>query len=349
MEGSGTKRKTGDVMSRVVCFGELLLRMSPEMNGAWIKNQSMPVFIGGAELNAATALSHWNKTVDYCTILPPNALSADIIAHIQSHGIGTGKILSGGNRIGSYFLPQGADLKNAGVIYDRAFSSFWDLKPGLINWDNVFEDASWFHFSAITPALNADLAAVCKEALEAASLKGITISVDLNYRAKLWQYGKQPSEVMPELVQYCDVIMGNLWAAEKMLGIKVDPALEDNKSAYLAEAEKNSKLILQQFNKCSCVANTFRFEKGEGVKYYATLMKDESFFVSPEMETDHIVDKVGSGDTFMAGLIYGHLQESANQELIDFAASAAFNKLFIKGDASTAPVEDIIQACKNYV
>jgi 2-dehydro-3-deoxygluconokinase len=335
-------------MSRVLCFGELLLRMSPEMNGEWIRKQSMPVFIGGAELNAATALAYWKQPVDYFTILPANSLSKDIIDHLGGQGIGNQRILSGGNRIGSYYLPQGADLKNAGVIYDRAFSSFGDLKPGMINWDVVLADISWFHFSAITPALNAELAEVCMEALEAASSKGITISVDLNYRAKLWQYGKQPSEVMPQLVQYCNVIMGNLWAAEKMLAIPVDKDMGDQKAGYLQEAEKNSKMILQQYPKCSAVANTFRFEEGEGVRYYATLYKENDFFVSHEMSTRVIVDKIGSGDTFMAGLIYGHLKGSSNQDLINFAASAAFNKLFIKGDASTATVDEIIQASKNY-
>ncbi|HYK55470.1 MAG TPA: sugar kinase, partial [Flavisolibacter sp.] len=201
-------------MKRIFCFGELLLRLSPQLEGKWIKEHSMPVFIGGAELNAATALARWDVPVAYGTALPDNYLSKEIIAAVQQKNIDTRKIIFNGNRIGTYYLPQGADLKNAGVIYDRAHSSFWDLQPGQMNWEEVFTDVDWFHFSAISPALNANVAAVCKEAVEAARKKGITISVDLNYRAKLWQWGKQPLEVMPELVQNCDVIMGNLWAAE---------------------------------------------------------------------------------------------------------------------------------------
>ncbi|HWJ24990.1 MAG TPA: PfkB family carbohydrate kinase [Flavisolibacter sp.] len=176
-------------MKKVFCFGELLLRMSPELGGAWIRNAHMPVFVGGAELNAATALARWNVPVAYGTALPENALAEEICRSLEGKGIDTSRIIFSGKRIGCYYLPQGADLKNAGVIYDREYSSFSQLKPGQIDWDRLLKDVEWFHFSAISPALNADVAVICKEALQAASEKGITISVDLNYRAKLWQYG----------------------------------------------------------------------------------------------------------------------------------------------------------------
>ncbi len=335
-------------MKRIFCFGELLLRLSPQLEGKWIKEHSMPVFIGGAELNAATALARWDVPVAYGTALPDNYLSKEIIAAVQQKNIDTRKIIFNGNRIGTYYLPQGADLKNAGVIYDRAHSSFWDLQPGQMNWEEVFEDVDWFHFSAISPALNANVAAVCKEAVEAARKKGITISVDLNYRAKLWQWGKQPLEVMPELVQYCDVIMGNLWAAEKMLGISIGKELAHHKDAYLDQALKTSQEITRLFTSCKQVANTFRFDEGEGVRYYATLYAQNQLCLSKEHHTEFIVDKVGSGDTFMAGLIYGNHHDLPPQEIIDFAAAAAFTKLFIKGDATTASVEEIKKAYLNY-
>jgi 2-dehydro-3-deoxygluconokinase len=335
-------------MAKVLCFGELLMRLSPRLNGEWIKEHSMPVFIGGAELNAATALSNWNVPVSYCTALPDNYLSREILQHVNDRGIETDRVVYTGNRIGAYYLPQGADMKAAGVIYDRAHSSFWDLQPGQVDWDRVLDGITWFHFSAISPALNTIAAAVCLEAVQAAAQKGITVSVDLNYRAKLWQYGKTPVEVMPELVGYCDVVMGNIWAAEKMLGIPVPAGITDRKEAYLQEAEKTSKIICKTFTKCRSVANTFRFDAGEGVRYYATLYDGSAFFVSPEQYTQRIIDKVGSGDTFMAGLIYGHIKEHGPQEIIDFAAAAAFNKLFIKGDASTSTVEEIIKTNPDY-
>lgn len=335
-------------MKRVFCFGELLLRLSPELNGEWIRQNAMPVFIGGAELNVATALAKWQVPVSYGTAIPDNYLSKEITAFIDQKGIDTSKIIFSGDRIGTYYLPQGTDLKHAGVIYDRAHSSFSELQPGQINWDELLNDVSWFHFSAISPALNARVAAVCKEAVEAASKKGITVSVDLNYRAKLWQYGKQPFEVMPELVEHCDVIMGNLWAAEKMLGITVDENLANCKEGYIEHAIKTSEAINGQFSKCKQVANTFRFDVNAGVCYYATLFTQNKLYVSQEHNTSYFVDKVGSGDTFMAGLVYGNYNSLQPQEIIDFAAAAAFNKLFIKGDATTASVDDIRKGYLNY-
>lgn len=335
-------------MKKVFCFGELLLRFSPELGGAWIKNSSMPVFVGGAELNAATALARWGVAVAYGTAIPENALSKEISSSLEEKGIDTSRILYTGKRIGCYYLPLGADLKNAGVIYDREYSSFSQLKPGQIDWDKVLQDVAWFHFSAISPALNADVAAVCKEGLEAASNKGITISVDLNYRAKLWQYGKKPVEVMPELVQYCNVIMGNLWAKEVMLGIPVPKDLPNEKEVYIQQAQSVSEEIIKKYPKCRQVANTFRFDVNQGAKYYATLFTEGRLYVSAEHNTETIVDKVGSGDTFMAGLIYGNLYGLNAQEIIDFSASAAFTKLFIKGDATTASVEEIMKGELNY-
>lgn len=335
-------------MSKVLCFGELLMRLSPQLGGEWIRQNQMPVFIGGAELNAATALAKWNIPVSYCTALPDHYLSKEIIDFVKAKGIETDKIQFSGNRIGTYYLPQGADLKNAGVIYDRAYSSFWELQPGQINWDEVLQDISWFHFSAISPALNETVAEVCLEAVKAASEKGITVSVDLNYRAKLWQYGKQPGDIMPELVKYCDVVMGNVWAEEKMLNISVDANLADEKEAYLEQSLITSKKIKEGFPKCRQVANTFRFDAGEGVKYYATLFDGEKLYVATEQQTTYIVDKVGSGDTFMAGLIYGNHHNNAPQEIIEFSAAAAFNKLFIKGDATTSTVEEIKKGFLNY-
>ena len=335
-------------MNKVLCFGELLLRLSPQLNGEWIRQNTMPVFVGGAELNVATALARWEVPVGYCTALPDHYLSKEIIHSVTQKGIGTETILLRGNRIGTYYLPQGADLKNAGVIYDRAYSSFWDLEPGQIDWDLLLHNVNWFHFSAISPALNESVAAVCLEGARAAFNKDITVSVDLNYRARLWQYGKDPVDIMPDLAQYCHVIMGNIWAEDKMLGIPVPATIKEEKQFYLEASEISSAAIMKRFPHCRQVANTFRFDVMEGVRYYASLYDGKNLYVSAEQLTDYIVDKVGSGDTFMAGLIYGNQKRYHPQELINFAAAAAFNKLFIKGDATTATVEEIRKGFLNY-
>jgi 2-dehydro-3-deoxygluconokinase len=245
-----------------------------------------------------------------------------------------------GSRLGTYYLPQGSDLQHAGVIYDRAHSSFASLEPGMIDWDTVLKGITWFHFSAISPALTAPVAAVCREALEAATRLGITVSVDLNYRSKLWQYGTSPTEVMPDLVRSCDVIMGNLWAAESLLGIPVDPEVHASQS-YLEHARTTSEEIMRRFPRCRYVANTFRFER-EGLTYFASLAGTDSMSVSRKYFTPTVVDKVGSGDCFMGGLIFGLCQGWTPANVIEFAAAAAFGKLQEMGDSTRQSVAQIM-------
>lgn len=328
-------------MDKVFCFGELLLRFSPQLQGKWMDDARMPVYVGGAELNVASALALWETPVKYGTALPANYLTKEIINNLHKKNMDTSPVIFSGNRMGSYYLPQGVDLKNAGVIYDREYSSFSELQPGQLDWGAILSDVKWFHFSAINPALNKNVAMVCKEALVAAEKKNIFISVDLNYREKLWQYGQRPTDIMPELVQHCNLVMGNIWAADKMLGIAIDPKMGSDKKGYQEQAAETSAQIIKNFPNCSQVANTFRFNQEDGILYYATLYHQEKLFVSEEKMTAKIVDRVGSGDCFMAGLIYSNLQSWSPQQTIDFAVQAAFNKLFIAGDATTSTVDEI--------
>jgi 2-dehydro-3-deoxygluconokinase len=332
-------------MKKVFCFGEILLRMSPVLDQAWINNASMPVHIGGAELNVAKALAGWHQPVTYMSAMPDNYLSKEITASIAACNIGVDAMQFCGDRMGIYFLPQGADLKNAGVIYDRAHASFsTDLFPGKINWDTLLEGSDWFHFSAISPALNEQAAAVCLDALKAAKRLGLTISVDLNYRAKLWKYGKQPAEVMPELVSYADLIMGNIWSARDLMGIDVPKgaATAVTKEEFAACAKETAAILLTQNPSCKIVANTFRFAPdGAGVNYYATLDTISEQAVSVSFEASSVVDKVGSGDCFMAGLIYGIHNGHDHTDTINYAASAAFGKLQELGDSTKQTIEQI--------
>jgi 2-dehydro-3-deoxygluconokinase len=332
-------------MKKVFCFGEILLRMSPVLDQAWINNASMPVHIGGAELNVAKALAGWQQPVTYMSAMPDNYLSKEITASIAACNIGVDAMQFCGDRMGIYFLPQGADLKNAGVIYDRAHASFSTaLFPGKINWDTLLEGSDWFHFSAISPALNEQAAAVCLDALKAAKRLGLTISVDLNYRAKLWKYGKQPAEVMPELVSYADLIMGNIWSARDLMGIDVPKgaATAVTKEEFAACAKETAAVLLTQNPSCKIVANTFRFTPdGAGVNYYATLDTISEQTVSVSFEASSVVDKVGSGDCFMAGLIYGIHNGHDHTDTINYAASAAFGKLQELGDSTKQTVSQI--------
>ncbi len=274
-----------------------------------------------------------------------------IMNNLQKKNIDTKRIHFSGSRIGIYYLQQGSDLKNTGVIYDRNFSSFSELKTGTIDWDEIFNDVSWFHFSAISPALNNNVADVCKEALEAASKKRITISVDLNYRSKLWQYGKKPTDIIPELVQHCDVIMGNIWAANMMLGIDFDNRINEKgkKTDYLEHAKATSLDIKSKFPKCEVVANTFRFDyQKEGILYYASLFQNGNQYHSKEFFTEVVVDKVGTGDCFMAGLIYGLHKNMGFQQIIDFSAAAAFGKFHEIGDFTNQDIQTVQSTMEKY-
>lgn len=320
---------------KILCFGELLLRISPNTADKSDK-QPMQLFVGGAEANVATALAGWDMPVKYCTVLPDNFMARHMLHYLELKGIFTSSILFSGKRIGLYYLERGADLKGS-MVYDREHSSFSELKPGMIDWDKVLAGVSWFNFSAISPALNQNVADVCLEAVEAASKKNITISLDLNYRSRLWNYGKQPIDIMPQLVEYCDVIMGNIWSANSLLGIPVDEHIHDKKSkqAYLDHARSTSLEIIKRFPKCKTVANTFRFDsEANNILYYTSLFTNDEQYNSNEFTCAGVADRSGSGDCFMAGLIYGLTNQLSPQDTINYATAAAFGKLQEFGDAT---------------
>ncbi|MFD2161323.1 sugar kinase [Paradesertivirga mongoliensis] len=327
------------MITKVLCFGELLLRVSPAPNDEAEKNPFL-LYMGGAEANTATALAGWNVPVKYCTVLPDNFMSDYIIDYLEYRGIYTSSIVRSGSRVGVYYLNRGADLKSS-VVYDRDRSSFSELKRGMIDWDKVLRDVSWFNFTAISPALNENVADVCLEALEAASRKNITISVDLNYRSRLWKYGKAPIEVMPALVEHCDLVMGNIWSANSLLGTSIDDNIHEKgtKEAYLEQARATSLEIMKKFPKCKSVANTFRFDNDQqNLLYYTSLFTDGKQLNSQEFRTKGVIDRSGSGDCFMAGLIYGFYNKHNTQDIVDYATAAAFGKLQEQGDATEQDV-----------
>lgn len=327
-------------MKKVFCFGELLLRMSPGLEGQWLKSASMPVYLGGAELNVATALAKWNVPVKYCSALPVNFLGKEIITALNEKKIDVSPIQFSGNRIGCYFLQQGADLKKVDVIYDRAGSSFSALRTGMINWSDILEDCGWFHFSAISPAISEATALLCLEGLRAAHSLGLTVSIDLNYRAKLWQYGKQPTDLMPAMLEYCHVVMGNIWAADQLLGIpsSIENSTGQSHEDLLKAATASMDKIEQSYPLVNTQAFTFRLSE----KYFGVLRRDHAEFTSRVFTQEAVVDRVGSGDCFMAGLIYGICHHNNSQDIIDFSAAAAVGKMKEIGDATDQTAEAIL-------
>lgn len=323
---------------KVISFGEILLRLSPE----W-EQHSAALYVGGAEANVAAALARWGTPVAYVSCVPENGVAMHALQQLEKLGVATDRMLKGGDRVGIYYLEQGKDLKNAGVVYDRKYSSFSQLQPDSIDWDHLLADADWFHWSALTPALNPDTAAICKEVLQAAARKGLTISTDLNYRSKLWQYGRQPVEIMPELAAYCDVIMGNIWATQQMLGTSLYIAAEE-KEVYLEQAKAVAQQITEKYPRCKKVAFTFRFSNAPAHNlYYTTWYENGALSVSKQYETYEVVDRVGSGDSFMAGLIHAQINGMNADDTIAFATAAAWSKLFLKGDFNLTDKADILK------
>ena len=326
-------------IAKVFCFGEILLHYAPPMNSDFIERQHMPFYLGGAELNVASALAKWDMPVKYGTAMPSHFLSDTIIGHLSKKNIDTSAIQISGNRIGCFYLATGLDMKNAAVVYDRTNSSFAEIKKGSIDWKEVLKDVNWFHFSAISASLTQNATDVCMEALIAATELGIPISVDLNYRAKLWQYGKTPIEVMSHLVKYCTVLMGNLWAVEDMLGIgssiKSSIGCSDEQ---LALAANSSMLKLkEQFPLLNTIAYTFRLAE----TYFGVMFNKNNFYKSPTYNIKEVKNIVGTGDCFMAGLIYGMHHHHTSEEIINFAAAAAVGKLYELGDATEQSPEQI--------
>jgi 2-dehydro-3-deoxygluconokinase len=319
---------------RILCFGELLIRLQSTSKGFFEQN-NLNVYPGGSEANVAAALAQLKIPTCYVTAMPRNSMTLEIQQILTDYGVDTSQILFQGDRLGSYMLLSANGLSNGEVIYDRKYSSFSQIQVGSIDWETIFDNITWFHFTALTPALNPTLAEVCLEALKFASKKGMKISVDLNYRSKLWQYGKEPIEVMPELLKYVDVIMGNIWAANKMLGTKIEAHFDNNtpKEEYFAHAKKISKEIFDNYPRCKHIANTFRFmEDVNHNLFYATYHTTSDHFVSTTYETRSLIDRIGSGDAFMAGLIAAISSDQPEQHVIDFATKIGFDKLFVKGD-----------------
>ena len=323
-------------IKRVLCFGELLIRLQSNANTFFAKDKNtLNIYAGGSEANVAVTLGQLGIPTSYFTAVPQNALSKEIEQILEANHVDTTKIMHQGDRIGSYYLLSANGLTSGEVIYDRNFSAFSNLKSIEIDWDNLFTDIDWLHYTAITPALNQNLADLTRMALQKAVEKGITISVDLNYRSKLWQYGKQPFEIMPELIEYTDVVMGNIWASNKMLGTKIDESFhrQTSKEDYITFAIEVAQEIFEKYPKVKHIANTYRFmDNSKHNLFYGTYHNRNNNTFSATKETNNVVDRIGSGDAFMAGLIYALRNELSQQAIIDTATSAGFEKLFVEGD-----------------
>ncbi len=331
-------------MKKVVTFGEIMLRLSPPGFQRFSQANSFDIIYGGSEPSVAVSLANYGIPVDFVTRLPANDIGECALMELRKRGVNTQNIIFGGKRLGIYFLETGAVNRGSKVIYDRAHSSTAEIKPGMINWENVFEGAGWFHWTGITPAISQSAADVCLEAVKAACQLGITISTDLNYRTKLWKYGVDSEEIMTELTSYCDIILGNEEDSDKHFGIRpedldITKGHDVTAEAFLSVCQQ----MMVKFPRAKKVITTLRCSISASHNTWAGVMYDgNKMYESKQYQITHIVDRVGGGDSFMGGLIYGLLMFSNDdQKALDFAVAASCLKHTIKGDANLVTVEEV--------
>lgn len=328
--------------NKVITFGEIMLRLATPSFQRFSQARNFEISYGGSEANVAVSLANYGVDASFVSRLPNNDIGKACEMELKKYGVNTQSIVWGGERLGSYFLETGAVNRASKVIYDRAYSAFSQIRPGLINWDEVFEDATWFHWTGITPAVSQGAADACLEAIKIARSKGVTVSCDLNYRKNLWKYGKQAHEVMPILVAETDIVLANDEAAEHALQIK--PETADFSTAHRGGMAHKlvSEEIMKRFPNVKKVITTLRTSiNANHNKWSGALYDKKTFFQATEYDITHIVDRVGGGDSFMGGLIYGLLTYKDDKKALDFAVAASCLKHTIHGDFNLVTVNEV--------
>jgi 2-dehydro-3-deoxygluconokinase len=328
-------------LKKIVTFGEIMLRLSTPGFSRFVQADNFNATYGGGEANVAISLAQFGLPAEHVTRFPDNDLGKAATALLRKYGVQTHNILYGGDRLGIYFLETGAIARPSKVVYDRAGSSFAQLEPGMFNWEEIFKDAEWFHWTGITPAISEGAARVCLEAIKAANKLDITVSSDTNYRRNLWQYGKTAREVMPELVASCDIIICSKGDAADMFGI------EPNKKEEGSNFVSVCKQLIERFPKVKKIVNTKRESISASHNTLSGVMwNGKEYLKTPVHQINPIIDRIGGGDAFMAGLIYGLFTYKHDQKALDFAVAASALKHSVEGDANlvtAAEVEPVMQ------
>ena len=330
-------------MSKVITFGEIMLRLNPPGFNRITETRTFEALYAGGEANVAASLACYNQQTEFVSRVPANDLGDACIAYLRQHGIGTSHILRGGDRLGIYFLEAGAAQRASKVVYDRAGSSFAAIKPGMVDWKTVFQGADWFHWTGITPAVSEGAALACAEAIGVARQMGVIVSCDLNYRAKLWKWGKKAGEVMQDLVAGCDVAVGNEEDAEKVFGIT---APEADVTGGKVEAEQYRfvcEKLAERFPNLKTVAVTLRGSISASHNTWSgALWQGGAFYTAPVYDIVPIVDRVGGGDSFVGGLIYGLRTYGADAgKALHFAVAASCLKHSIPGDYNAVTIAEV--------
>ena len=332
-------------MKKVVTFGEIMLRLATPGYQRFCQAKEFTATYGGGEANVAVSLANYGLDAEFVTRLPKNDIARACEMDLHKNGVKTDHIVYGGDRLGIYFLETGAVARPSKVVYDRAYSAISEIKPGMIDWEEVFRDAQWFHWTGITPALSQGAADACLEAIRVANRMGVTVSTDLNYRKNLWKYGKTASEIMPALVEGCDVILGNEEDAEKVFGIKPEGSdvTRTGGEVNAAEFESVCTQLMKRFPRAKKVIITLRGSINANHNTWGGVLYDgKKLYQSPRYDITHIVDRVGGGDSFMGGLIYGLISyPEDDQKALNFAVAASCLKHTIYGDFNLVTVAEV--------
>ena len=326
---------------KFLTFGEIMLRLKTPGQERLFQSPVLEATFGGGEANVAVSLANYGQDVSFLSVLPDNAIGDACIRELRGFGVDTGRIVRQDGRMGIYYLEGGANQLPSKVVYDRAYSAIALAKPGDIDWDAAFADVNWFHITGITPAISESAKDLSMEAVREAKKRGITVSCDLNYRKNLWKYGVRAAEVMRELAKYVDVAIANEEDVQKSLEITTDVVVESgelDRSKYKALGDK----VLEAYPDMKCIAITLRESKSADWNGWAACLNDRTaFYESKHYEIRDIVDRVGGGDSFAGGLLYGLNAYEDKQQALEFAVAASCLKHSILGDFNRVDVSDV--------
>ena len=335
-------------MAKVVTFGEIMLRLKSPAYERFFQSPVLEATFGGGEANVAVSLANYGMDASFVTVLPKNDIAEACIRELRGFGVDTSKIVRKDGRLGIYYLETGAVQRPSKVVYDRAGSAIAEAKAGDIDWKKVFEGATWFHLTGITPAISQGAADLSLEAVKAAKEMGVHVSCDLNYRKNLWKYGKKADEVMTELVQYVDTVIANEEDFQKSLGLSAESASAVQEGQIDVELYKKiASSAMAKYPNIKRVAITLRESKSANHNdWSACLYNGKDFFLSRKYSITDIVDRVGGGDSFGGGLIYGLNTYDSEKDALEFAVAASCLKHTIPGDynrVTAAEVESLMK------
>jgi 2-dehydro-3-deoxygluconokinase len=325
-----------------VTFGEIMLRLAPPGFERFLQSPQFSATFGGGEANVAVSLAGFGLSATFVTVLPEkNALADAATGELRRFGVGTSKIVRGKGRMGIYFIEAGANQRPSKVLYDREHSAMALARMGDIVWEEVFAGAGWFHLTGITPAISATAAELALESVRKAREMGLTISCDLNYRKNLWKWGKPATVLMSELMRYVHVAIANEEDVQMALGIKADIEVSSGKLEH-SQYQKLTGRVLSDYPNLKLIAITLRESRSASQNGWSACLNDrQTFAVSRAYEITHIVDRVGTGDSFAAGLIYGLQKLGTHQDALEFAVAASCLKHSISGDFQRCSVDEV--------